>query len=142
MRFRKSRSDAEGGFEPFEGVSRKGSRPSDKRGDLRKAHQLCAQVREVISFALAEQCEDELLERLSVVAVSPAPDTSRLMVTVALDPAGEPVEATTVIEAMKQLRGQLRHEIAAEIHRKKTPELAFELAPMWLGEGAGAPPAQ
>lgn len=142
MRFRKSRSDAEGGFQPFESASRKGSRPSERRGDMRKAHQLCAQVREVISFALAEQCEDQLLERLSVVAVSPAPDASRLMVTVALDPVGERVEATTVIEAMKQLRGQLRHEIAAEIHRKKTPELAFELAPMWLGEGAEAQPGR
>lgn len=131
MRFRKSRSGAEGGFEPFEQASRKGSRrTAGARGDDRKVQQLCAQVREVIGFALAERSDDPLLARLSVASVVPAPDAGRLLVVVAMDASGERVEATAVIEALKRLRGELRHEIAIEINRKKTPELAFELAPM------------
>lgn len=138
MQFRKSRTDTEGGFEPFDRPSRKGSRRSgEARGDHRKVHQLCAQVREVVGFALAERWHDPVLERLSIVSVTPAPDASRLAVIVAIDPDGDPVEAVAIIDALKRIRGELRCEIAAEIHRKKTPELTFELAPLasQLGEG-------
>lgn len=78
-----------------------------------------------------------MLERISVVSVSPAPDSSRLLVTVSVDPDEEVVEADVVMEAMKRIRPELRREIAQEISRKKTPELVFDLAPRLDPDDAG-----
>lgn len=142
MRFRKSSSrsaENEGGFEPFEKVSTQSTarpRPAS-HGDPRKVHQLCAQVREILSLALAERCTDPLLERICLISVSPAPDSSRLLVTVALEPDDEVVDAEVVMDCLKRLRPELRHEIAMEISRKKTPDLVFDLAPQLDPRSAG-----
>jgi ribosome-binding factor A len=90
-----------------------------------------------LSLALAERCSDPLLERISVVSVVPAPDSSRLLVTVTVDSDDEIVEADEVIESMKRIRPELRREIAQEISRKKTPELVFDLAPRLDPRAAG-----
>jgi ribosome-binding factor A len=96
-------------------------------------------VREVIGLSLAERWDDPLIERVSVVSVAPAPDATRLLVLVAVDPGDEPVQE--VLDALRELRPDLRREISSEINRKKTPELAFELAPI-ADEVAPTPPAR
>ncbi len=131
MRFSNTRRANEGGFEPFD---RAPARPSPRRSaphaDPRKVQQLCAQVREVIGLSLAERWDDPLIERVSVVSVTPAPDATRLLVLVTVDPGDEPVDVQELLDALRALRPDLRREISAEINRKKTPELAFELAPV------------
>ena len=53
-------------------------------GPDRKAFQLCHQVAETLEEVLAE-CGDGVLQALRVLDVEPAPDASRLLVTVAVD---------------------------------------------------------
>ena len=55
-----------------------------QEGPDRKALQLCHQVAETLEEVLAE-CGDVVLQALRVLDVEPAPDASRLLVTVAVD---------------------------------------------------------
>jgi ribosome-binding factor A len=94
----------------------------------RKALQLCHQVAETLEEVLAE-CGDGLLQALRVVDVEPAPDASRLLVTVALD--GLPEEAldlSTVHKHLAHASGHLRSEVATAITRKRAPVLVYRLA--------------
>jgi ribosome-binding factor A len=89
----------------------------------RKDRQLCEQVAEALSFALAE-CHDPRLADLYVEAVEPAPSASRLRVVVSGDSGAD---AFAILGALERARSYLRRPIAGEIHRKRTPELCFEL---------------
>jgi ribosome-binding factor A len=62
---------------------------SRKKGD-RGVRRLCSQVRESLTYAFAGSCRDEVLLSLYVEYVEPAPDASRLAVTVRVPdgPAG------------------------------------------------------
>jgi ribosome-binding factor A len=88
----------------------------------RKALQLCRQVERALSVAL----EGDVLRDLTVQSVLPAPDSSRLLVSFSHH-GGEPVESADVLAALDEARAKLRGAIAAAIHRKKTPELAFHV---------------
>ena len=61
-----------------------------QEGPDRKALQLCHQVAETLEEVLAE-CGDVVLQALRVLDVEPAPDASRLLVTVAVDATPEAV---------------------------------------------------
>ena len=91
----------------------------------RKTRQLCAQIGEVVSLALAE-CDDRALDGVFVETVEPAPTASRLCVVVSA-PLG--ADAASTLMALTRVRNRLRREIAGAIHRKRTPELTFRLAP-------------
>ena len=93
----------------------------------RKTLQLCGQVAEALGYAFAAVCNDDLLRDLGVVAVQPAPDEARLLVTVAPMLPG-PCDPAQVLAHLQQSLGKLRSEVAAAIHRKKVPELAFRVA--------------
>ena len=94
------------------------SASADRRASIKEA-QLCAQVRETLSFALADTTDDTLLS-VFVLDVVPAPDQSRLAVQV--EAPGDPDE---VQRRLVQELGRLRTEIAHAIHRKKVPNLTF-----------------
>ena len=93
----------------------------------RKARQLCDQVADALRTILAGMA-DEVLQNLTVTTVAPAPNTGRLLVTVA-GPA--PADATdrpavaAVLAALSKAAGRIRSEVAADIHRRYAPELAF-----------------
>src|SRR4051812_18582032 len=77
---------------PEDGVDpRLDDRPVRERVQNRKAMQLCAQVGETLNLVRAGECGDALLRERAVVAVVPAPDPSRLLVTLAV-PADGPAE--------------------------------------------------
>ena len=97
--------------------------PRNDRRDRQKAAQLCAQVSEALSLAMAA-IEDDVILDLYILEVTPAPDAGRLRVQVA--GAGDPEEALARLERWS---GQLRAEVASSIHRKKTPQLLFEVIP-------------
>jgi ribosome-binding factor A len=84
----------------------------------RKALQLCRQVERALSVAL----EGDVLRDLAVQSVAPAPDSSRLLVTFVYAGA-EPI--ADVLSALRGNYAKLRAEVAASIHRRKTPELTF-----------------
>ncbi len=98
------------------------SRPRIKN---RKALQLCAQIAETLSIVLAGECGDDRLRELCVVSVEPAPDSSRLLLTLAVAPDGP--SSSDALAALERAGGKLRSEIAAAIHRKRVPLLTFRI---------------
>src|SRR5262245_23720532 len=101
-------------------------RPSSrKRGDS-GVRRLCSQVREALTFAFAGSCRDEVLLSLFVEDVEPAPDASRLAVTVR---APEDVDVSVAREHVNRAASMLREEVAASICRRRAPELVFRVLP-------------
>ncbi|MEQ9073563.1 MAG: ribosome-binding factor A [Sandaracinaceae bacterium] len=100
---------------------------ADRRAGIKEA-QLCAQVRETLSFALADTTDETLLS-VFVIDVVPAPDSSRLAVKV--EAPGDP---DVVHERLARELGRLRTEMAHAIHRKKVPNLTFVVFPTQRAE--------
>jgi ribosome-binding factor A len=124
---------------PEDGVDpRDALRQAARKKGGRKTQQLCGQVAEALNYAFSAVCQDDVLRELGVVAVQPAPDESRLLVSVAPTLPG-PCDAAAVTERLQRVLGKLRAEVAAAIHRKKVPELTFRVM---AGAGpASAPPS-
>ena len=94
----------------------------------RKAIQLCHQVAETLEEVLAE-CGDAVLQDLRVVDVEPAPDASRLLVTVTVDgQLQDRQDRGRVHEHLVRAAGHLRSEVASAITRKRAPVLVYRLA--------------
>lgn len=89
----------------------------------RKTAQLCEQVAEAISLALAE-CHNPLLAALWVESVEPAPTASRMRVIVSAD---IDTDGDAILDALTHARHFLRRQVAGEINRKRVPELSFVL---------------
>ena len=92
----------------------------------RKALQLCSQVRDALHGILAN-CADDQLRNLMVVSVEPAPHAGRLMVTVAVSHTADAADRITVEHHLAHAAGLLRREVAAVVHRRRAPELTFQL---------------
>ena len=104
------------------------SRSSPRVGIDRKALQLCHQVAETLEEVLAD-CGDGLLQALRVVDVEPAPDASRLLVTVTVDGLPrEELDLGLVHKHLSHASGHLRSEVATAITRKRAPVLVYRLA--------------
>ena len=97
------------------------------RQDDRKARQLCRQVAETLDMVLSGECRDELLQSLYVVSVEPAPNSSRMLVTLQADVPGEQFDRAAILELLDRQNGRLRAEVAAAITRKRTPMLVFHV---------------
>jgi ribosome-binding factor A len=91
----------------------------------RKALQLCSEVARVLSYVLAWELGDELLSSLCVESVVPAPDSSRLLVTVSVAAPPDANLIEEVLARLRQITGRLRAEVATAIHRRRVPELTF-----------------
>ena len=82
----------------------------------RKALQLCAQVAETLREVLGGDCGDEQLRDLTVQSVVPAPNSSRLLVTLTLAPGSagaETVRATSIAPAVGCAARSLPRSIAS-----------------------------
>jgi ribosome-binding factor A len=101
-------------------------RETSPRVTNRKALQLCGQVQQALSLALAE-CGDDVLRDVSVVSVVPTPTSVRLLVSVHLLTLSGQVDAATVAERLGRAQGLLRREVSAAVHRRKAPELLFRV---------------
>jgi ribosome-binding factor A len=103
------------------------SRSNFNQKQNRKAKQLCRQVAETLGLVLTGDTSDDLLAELSVVSVVPAPDSSRLLVTVVTHAASDREE---IERRLAHHGGRLRCEVARAITRKKAPALAFNVIPL------------
>lgn len=98
-----------------------------------KQEQLCSQVAETINLSLADSADPRLCD-LVVQSVMPTPDGARLLVIVR---ATEQVSVDALNErydALNSARTWLKAEVAAEIHRKRAPDLTFRVLPPWEEE--------
>jgi ribosome-binding factor A len=113
---------------PEDGLDpRQAARKPLRRGLNRKALQLSGQIARVLSSVLAWESGDELLQGLTVESVEPAPDSTRMLVTVAVLPSAATANPDTILACLYRSAGKFRAEIAAEIHRKRVPELIFRV---------------
>jgi ribosome-binding factor A len=109
------------------------SRPSGRRGprhffdhrDDPRSRQLCRQVQRRLDLALAE-LDDPLLQGLWVLSVVQEPGGRALLVEVV---APAHAGAAPILARLEAARGHLRCEVAAAIHRKRTPHLQFVVVP-------------
>jgi len=88
----------------------------------RKLRQLCKQVAKVIELELAALPCAELFSGTTVLAVTPAPNASRLHVMVAVPNRAMHAEMEL---ALPRYAGRLRAAVATTITRRRAPELVF-----------------
>ena len=103
---------------------RSGSNPHRQS---RKSKQLCRQVAETLDLVLSGDCRDEILQSLHVVSVVPAPNSSRLLVTVKADLPDDQLDRGEILNRLDTQSGRLRCEVAASINRKRVPTLLFNV---------------
>ena len=103
------------------------SSESRHRGQDRKTGQLCQQVAHVLESVLSGEAHDDDLRNLSVISVVPAPDASRLLVTVEPWGQDEPPAFDVLNEKLRRATPWLRSELSASISRRKTPDLTFQI---------------
>jgi ribosome-binding factor A len=82
-------------------------------------------VERALAYVVPGGLADPVLQDLSVAAVRPAPDASRLMIWFRTSRGVS--EAPEILERLEHIRGLLRREVAAAVTRKRAPELAFHL---------------
>jgi ribosome-binding factor A len=112
---------------PEDGLDpRKDAVKRSSKAPNRKALQLCRQIEQALNLLLPD-CGEELLRDLLVAAVVPAPDSTRVLVTLCSTPAGEAIDQGAVLNALQRAKALLRREVAAAIHRWKVPELTFRV---------------
>jgi len=92
----------------------------------RKALQLCRQVARTLGIVLAGGCGDAVLRDLQVLSVVPAPDSTRLLVTLSFS-GPDTVDVGEALTRLHRAQGLLRSEMAAAIHRRKVPDLTFQI---------------
>ncbi|MBK6846286.1 MAG: hypothetical protein IPG96_01610 [Proteobacteria bacterium] len=94
----------------------------------RKDGQLCKQAFQALSLVLDQLGAEAWARGMYLVAVRPAPDASRLSVSVAFTEARTFEDAEQALQRLRALKGRLRWELAATLSRKRVPELAIALA--------------
>jgi ribosome-binding factor A len=97
-----------------------------------KVWQLCKQVEHAVALTLAGECDGEALLGATVASVAPAPDAGRLRVTVVLPPGKPAGDAAEAQAALNRSIAAFRDEVARSIHRKRVPEIVFDVM---LSEG-------
>lgn len=103
----------------------KASRINDKSD--RKARQLCRQVAETLDQVLSGELDDDFVGSLHVASVVPAPDSSRLLVSLCSDLPVDQFDRSELDRRLEDHRGRLRCAVSAAITRRKTPILAFHV---------------
>src|SRR5262245_60088330 len=100
-------------------------RPPDRQPD-RKALQLCAQIRDALTWVLGSATGDDRLAECTVQAVEPLPGGNRMLVKVGIPPD---VAASEVNERLAAAAPAMRIEVAQAITRRKVPELVYMAVP-------------
>jgi ribosome-binding factor A len=83
---------------------------------------------------------DETVAELEVIGVEPNPGASRLSVWVRPWSPEVTAERDEILRALASEAGRLRTAVAESVHRKRAPDLAFELAPWLHGDDEGVGP--
>ena len=98
----------------------------------RKTLQLCGQIADTLNYVLSGELDDDLLRNLYVESVRPAPDASRLLVSVA------PLDAKDADRA--DLHAAILEGAVERVRPKMMTVAAITagLLPILWGDGAGA----
>jgi ribosome-binding factor A len=99
-----------------------------------KTAALCKQVRRAVSLALVGECSDPVLQELVVNDVLPAPNAGRLLVRLMLRARADGPGVVDVLQRLEKIEGLLRARVGEAIVRKRTPELCFDVIPIFPPE--------
>lgn len=102
------------------------SQSTGRKKGGRKTLQLCSQVERALQGILAELA-DEVLQNLLVVSVQPAPNAMQMLVTVAPMVSAPETSSAVIHEHLQRASGRLRQEVAYAIHRRKAPDLFYQV---------------
>src|SRR4051794_17210089 len=94
--------------------------------DNRKDLQLCRQVFDALTYALAE-IDDPIVDDLALASVVPAPSASRVQVN--LVAMRDDIDCDVALANVRKHADELREEVAAEITRRRVPELVYRVVP-------------
>jgi ribosome-binding factor A len=100
---------------------------SDRHKNDYATLRLCAQVRQTLELSLPGALGEVGLS-LRVESVTPAPDASRLLVSIATDASMTEEDRRWVTERLAELTPWIRSEVASAITRRKAPGLVYALA--------------
>lgn len=103
---------------------------------------LASQAESAISIALGG-AHDARLRELYVSGVALDPGSGRLVVRLTPPHPLDSTGLTELLDALGAARAWLRGQVAADIHRKKTPDLAFVVDPRgasWTSSDVAAEP--
>lgn len=93
----------------------------------RKTLQMCSQVQRTLDLVLSGDLDDDRLRDLYVAQVTPAPDATRLLVTVSPLSFAKDFRPDVVMSRLAECSGHMRTELARAINRRKTPDLMFRV---------------
>jgi ribosome-binding factor A len=93
----------------------------------RKALQLCRQVERTLGLVLAGELNDDRVRDLLVLSVVPAPHSNHLLVTLQAAETLSQEELLQLDQALFEHKGHLRSAIAADISRRKTPDITLRV---------------
>lgn len=102
---------------------------NEDAGDDRKTQQLCKQVFRTLVLVLGGECRDAVLHEVEIQSVLPAPDSSRLLVTVEFGGSLRARTPEDILGRLQAVQPFLRCEVAAAICRKRAPDLVFQVLP-------------
>src|SRR5689334_22066772 len=100
--------------------ARESFRKASRRRDAHKDRRLCARVFEILSLVLPPRFHPGRDGEAWVESVAPAPDATRLLVTLRVRAGGPGLDATR--SRVVALHGILRTEVAQGVRRKRAPE--------------------
>jgi ribosome-binding factor A len=83
---------------------------------------------ETLNLVLSGELNDDVLRGVFVQQAEPAPDASRVLVTVTPLGSGDDVDPTLILDRLRATSKRLRAEVARSISRRKAPELMFRVA--------------
>ncbi len=106
--------------------------------DERKQMQLAAQIGRSIEMTLVGECEDEVLQNLSVQSVEPATG-NRMLVTLEVHPPGSERPREEVLALLESARPLIVRRATEDVSRRSLPELSFWV--VLAAEGDGEPTA-
>lgn len=86
---------------------------------------MCNEVIKVLSLVLAGDMRDPVLQSLQVIDVTAEGNGQFLHVTVGCPECGSEINEIEALDALTQVQGYLRSEIALCINRKRVPALRF-----------------
>ena len=101
------------------------SKDSGGRARAHKDLQVCRQVYDALSYALAE-LDDPVIDELIIASVVPAPTASRVQVTL-VPSKGDDFDYEDALARIHKIEARLRDEVAGEVHRKRVPVLVYQI---------------
>jgi ribosome-binding factor A len=93
----------------------------------RKAMQLCRQIERELTLILSGELNDDRIRDLMVISVIPYPNTNLLLVTLQSTQLCTHQQLCDLDAVMAAHKPTIRAEVAAAIHRRKTPDLCFRV---------------